>query len=116
MQQLSLLPSPPALTALKTKKSKEQVIREQLLTNGRWAVRGLLAIYRYQTVAEQRKGSTLVKNKVGFSAFDAQTMTALAEQVIRGQQLTSSQYKMLHPRIARYSKQLLEIATQNGTA
>jgi hypothetical protein len=115
MYQQSLLPST-SLADLPTKKSKLEVLREQLLTNDRWAVRGLIAIYGYQTAQEQARGETSVKNRVGFSAYDAQTMTALAQQVIGGRQLTTVQLRLLRPRIARYAKQLLDIAVQNRKA
>lgn len=80
--------------------------------------RALVALYERQTEDEQASHTTTDANGVGFSAFDAEIMTSLAEFYADRGYLTEKQVAMMRkpvgktkkPRIARYARQLANIA------
>ena len=102
-------------------------IREKILTSDVMLERSLLKIYEQQTTSEQNIGATVEHNKVGFTAFDAEFMTSLADQIRRnnrlaeGHRLTISQRAVARNRMLKYAKQLSRYAKQpecedcNGT-
>ena len=68
---------------LTTKKAKIARIREQLETNDRWLIRGLVAVYNHQTASEQQAGDTAIHNGVGFTGTDGGFLSSIAERVIK---------------------------------
>lgn len=96
--------------------TKDRVIA--LLTVNDLAVeRALVALHDKQTASEKDAQVTTVRNGVGFSAFDAEIFSSLAEWVRRGRNLTTKQLALCRKtnkagkmRIAKYAEQLLGIA------
>lgn len=94
------------------------LIQEKLETSRVMVERSLLKLYERQTTDEQAMGQTVVHNKRGFTAFDAEILTSFAEQIRRnrygkpeGQRLTDRQLEVARKRVKHYWKQLLEEAT-----
>ena len=85
--------------------------KNKLATNPTWATRGLLAIYKYQTNAEQAQGTVSELNGVGFSGIDGEFLSSLAKQLLQRGSLSNKQMAFLHKKMPRYAKQLYK-ATQ----
>lgn len=96
----------------KTKKERVEKIRELLKTNDKAVMRGIVAIYKRQTLDEQMAEHTTQHNGVGFGAFDAQFMSSLAKQIMSGRTLTQTQMAVGRNKIVRYAKQLASIAEE----
>lgn len=95
---------------LTTKKEKIAFIRDKLLLDQKWAVRGMLKIYDYQTASEQNIGATTDHNNVGFSGVDSEILSSFAEQVKKGRSLSEKQMTYVHKYMPKYAKQLQRIA------
>ncbi len=95
---------------LKTKKARIAHIKEQLATDPRWAVRGLLRIYEGQTAEEQNSEHTIDANGVGFNGVDAEIMSSFAKQVLKGRTLSPKQMAIVFKKIPKYAKQLEGVA------
>lgn len=89
---------------LKTKKALIAYIKEQLGSNPRWAVKGLVAIYNRES--HSTHGAQV--NGVGFSKYDAEFLCEMAEKVPNG--LSENQLKAVMRIMPRYARQLNEIA------
>lgn len=85
-------------------------IQQLIQTNDRAVERALIQIYHRQTADEQRAATTNRENSVGFSAFDAEFLTKIAQQCIARNGLTPGQVNMIRPKMMKYWRQLLEIA------
>jgi transposase len=96
---------------LKTKKDRVAFVKTKLETDSRWLLRGLVAIYRRQTSAEQQTRSTKNVNSVGFSAFDAEFMSAMAERVLKDLCLSPRQIEAIRKTMKKYAGQLVRIST-----
>jgi hypothetical protein len=94
----------------------KESIHALLNQNDRAVERAIVAIYRLQTPDEKSAETTVYKNDVGFSAFDAKFMTSLAQQILQGRDLSPRQ--MFHGRktIKRYHRQLAELANAREAA
>jgi hypothetical protein len=66
----------------------KQFIKEKLLTDDRWLVRGILAIYNLQTDQEKAAEATLKHNGVGFNGCDAYILSSFAKQLQAGRTLS----------------------------
>jgi hypothetical protein len=88
--------------------------KDKLATNGLWAVRGLLAVYKYQTEAEKAAGTVTDDNGVGFAGTDGEFLTSLAKQYQARGWLSSKQMVFLHKKMPKYAKQLWVAAGQPG--
>lgn len=89
---------------------KKENMQELLDTNDRAVERGLVAIYRLQTDGERASRTTTNSNNVGFSAFDAEFLSEIAEKCIRWRGLTPGQIRAVRPKVRRYWRQLCDIA------
>lgn len=88
-------------------------ILDRMLSDDRWLVHGLLALYRLQTDDERKSRETTEHNGVGFGALDAGILTGISEFYFRAGFLTSKQLGVLRTRLPKYSTQLAKLA--NGT-
>jgi hypothetical protein len=109
-----------------TKKAKIEHFKAKLATDPKWAVQGLLRIFRNQTADEQAMASTVEDNGVGFTGCDAHILTSFANQVKRKQAecaakgwqikwewaLSRKQMALLHKRMPKYAAQLLSCSDQ----
>lgn len=93
-----------------TKTQRVSRIRELLDANDHAVLRGIVAIYRFQTETEQAYDQTKMTNGVGFSAFDAPFMSSLAKAILAGTALSPRQLAIGRNKIKRYANQLAAIA------
>ena len=100
-----------------TNKDAILMIRENMLESDKWLIRGLLAIFRYQTNHEQASEVTEDHNSVGFSGVDGQILSSFAKQVLRWEKgerkyptpLSSRQLEILRKKMGKYAGQLVRI-------
>ena len=94
-----------------TEKSRIAFLKEMLASELRWAIKGLVTIYEYQTADEQSCGDTREHNGVGFTGTDGEILSSFAEQVnskrFRG---SEKQLDILFKKMPKYAKQLDGIA------
>lgn len=88
----------------------KDAIQSLLECNDRAVCKALVAIYERQTEHEKCIGQTKEHNGVGFSAFDAEFLSSLAEQVKTRGTLSPRQLELARKKIKSYWRQLLEIA------
>lgn len=100
-------------------------IRDKLVNNERWMLRGMYAIWKYQTADEQRSECTHDSNGVGFSGIDGEIMTSFSNQMLKKGYLnkqnhpdlgirmffSEKQEKYVRKYMPRYARQLCKIAT-----
>lgn len=104
----------------KLKKAKEEEshiltkekIQTMLLTNDKWLLAGLLAIYNKQTLDEKDKQETKETNGIGFNGMDSKILSSLAEGYIKYKKLTEKQKNVVRKLLPKYSGQLLKIANK----
>ena len=110
---------------LTTDKARVEFVRDKLVTNDRWILRGMHAIFQLQTEAEKETESTHELNGVGFSGVDGEILTSFSNQMIkRGftQNInkpgitirtffSEKQEKYVRKYMPKYAKQLVKIAT-----
>jgi len=112
-------------TELKTKKARLEFIRQKVVSDDRWMIKGLLTIYEYQTIDEQQSEMVKVHNGVGFSRIDAEILTSFAKRAIQRGALEAiktanglkassffspTQEDLCRRKMARYAGQLARIA------
>jgi len=110
---------------LTSDKARIAYIRTKLVNNERWMLRGMYAIYKYQTAEEQTCEMTRDSNGVGFSGIDGEIMTSFSNQMIKRGFLqkmnhpelgirmffSEKQEKYVRKYMPRYARQLCKIAT-----
>lgn len=89
---------------------KAEEIKQMLLTDDRVLYGALKKLYQYQTESEKEHKETTESNGVGFSAYDAEFMTSVAEFLIKNGFLSDKQKMYTRKKIVKYSKQLAKIA------
>ncbi len=94
----------------------KEMIKEKLLSDNRWLVRGILAIYHKQTYEEQTADATLKDNGVGFNGVDAFILSSFAKQLKQGRTLSMKQLLIARRKMPKYAGQLLQIAKEKGNA
>ncbi len=92
------------------KKWNKLTIRAMLETNNVWVVRGLMAIYKYQTESEKAEGVTREDNGVGFNGVDSEILTSFAQQWQARNFLSPKQLEIARKKMLKYSGQLAKIA------
>jgi hypothetical protein len=70
------------LAECKTIKARLAFFKDKLLTDDRWILRALLAVYSRQTAEEQDSQVTKEDNNMGFSGIDAEIMTSFAKRLL----------------------------------
>ena len=85
-------------------------IRNKVASDNRWALRGLLAIYKFQTEAEKSIQDTVENNGVGFNGADSKILSSIAEFYLNNNVITNKQLDIVKKRIPKYANQLARIA------
>ena len=88
-------------------------IREKMMTDDRWLIRGLLAIYNGQTSEEKAIGVTKEDNGIGFNGCDAEILTSIAQAYLMYRRLSPKQIAIVRNKMGKYAGQLLKIAKAN---
>lgn len=91
-------------------KYTKQMIREKLELSNVWVIRGLLAIYKYQTESEKVAGQTREDNEVGFNGVDSIIMSSFAQQWTTRGFLSPKQWTIARKKVMKYAGQLAKIA------
>ena len=94
----------------------KEFIKEKLITDQRWLMRGITAIYEKQTWDEQQSEMTKEDNGVGFNGVDAYILSSFAKQLKQGRTLSSKQLLIARKKMPKYARQLLQIAKEKGNA
>lgn len=118
-----------SLQEIKTKAGRIGYIKQQLINNDRWLIRGLLAIYDRQTREEQSAMVTRDHNGVGFTGIDGEILSSFAQQVIRkggiaiskdlsadcsvNRFFSDKQVPILRRKMVKYARQLAEISQRS---
>lgn len=92
---------------IKNKKQLVDMLKYQLATLDRQALKGLVTIYGFQTCEEQEKGNTLEYNQIGFTGLDGQFLSSLAEQYIAKGSLSPKQILYVKKAMPKYAGQLI---------
>jgi hypothetical protein len=92
-----------------TKKARKEFVRHCLATRKKWATKGLLAIYKYQTSEEQAVVRTLIENGLGFTKADDETLSVFAHRLKVHDTLTPKEWTVVHKKLPKYWRQILEI-------
>lgn len=87
-------------------------IRIKLLNDNRWVVRGLLAIYKFQTESERYAKETLEHNNVGFNGADGNILSSIADFYLNRNFITDKQLCIVKKRMPKYAGQLARIANK----
>lgn len=95
---------------LTTKTARIAFLKQKLSTDARWAVKGMLRIYEYQTADEKAVQETHNLNGVGFSGADANILSSFSEQVLKGRSMSEKQMAIIFKKMTKYAKQLERIA------
>lgn len=82
--------------------------------NDKAVLRALVVLYGRQTSSEQATLTTKENNGRGFNGVDAPFLSSLAQQHLRGRQLTSKQLFAARKCLKKYSGQLLIVAEERA--
>lgn len=92
------------------KKWTKQMARGLLENDPVAVIRGIVAIYNYQTADEQVTEHTQHQNGVGLSGADDEFLTSLAKQILNGRSLSEKQFSAGKKAMMKYAGQLARIA------
>ena len=103
-------------------------IREKLVSDDRWLVRGILAIYARQTSDERSNQTTVYQNGIGFNGRDAAILSSFAKQILAWEATpvedrrysfplsthVKGQLPLARRMMLKYAGQLARIAAENN--
>lgn len=92
------------------KKWTKEMAKELLQNDPKAVIRGIVAIYRYQTADEQMSKATFHHNGVGFNGTDDRFLSSLAQQLLDGRTLSEKQFLAGKKAMQKYAGQLARIA------
>jgi hypothetical protein len=95
-----------------TKNDLLQALRQKLASDGRWAQRALLAIFKNQTADEQDGAQVKYHNNMGFRVMDAEILTSFAESLAHYGRLTEKQMRIVHKLMPIYARQLIRFCDE----
>ena len=97
-----------------SKDSLIKALKEQLATNEKRAIEGLLRIYSFQTSEEKCEGYTKEFNGMGFSSIDSDILSSFAEQYTTKGWLSSKQMNVVKKHMPKYASQLINLLIASG--
>jgi hypothetical protein len=87
-----------------------EIIKEHLIQNQAWLERAIVALYKQQTLDEQKNESVLTTNHRGFSKPDAKLLSYYAKWILSGKHLNGKHLNSARNKTLKYAKQLTKIA------
>jgi len=90
----------------------KQEVEENINTNPNAVKRALVVLYLEQTAEEQVSYSANTTNKKGFNGVDASFGTSLAEQCMKGRELSEKQLAAARKMLKKYVTQLTKLYNQ----
>ena len=91
----------------------EQYLKQLVKSNDVALYKAIVLIYQNQTGEEKSKGQSFEDNYVGFTKWDAEEMTAIAQKIVRKQKLTDGEVAKSRNKMQKYWKQLMAISKAN---
>ncbi len=91
-----------------------RIIQESLRTNPKAVEKAVISIFSLQTASEKKNEIAVEENGVGFNRFDAEVLSNFAKILLNGRSLSTKQFILAKTKIAKYSKQLLNLALENN--
>jgi hypothetical protein len=95
---------------------REREFVERLLQEDESVSWSLLSLYDSQEYDEQARHITIHRNGIGFNAADARIFSPMAQQILRGEELSAEQLSLCRqpiehglPRLGRYRRQLVAL-------
>lgn len=85
-------------------------IKDLLKTKDKFVLRSLIKLYSFQTKEEKHHKESTESNNKGFNKFDAETLTPIAQKVVKGNVITEDQVTYVRNKIMKYAKQLTKVA------
>jgi hypothetical protein len=95
-----------------TKKEEKEFVKEKLATDQRWALKALIEIFNFQTLAEQKSKNTIDYNGVGFTGTDGRILSSLAQQFKKKRRLSEKQMDILYQKMPKYWGQIIKISNK----
>lgn len=86
-----------------------QRIKEMMLKHDKALYTGLVKIYSQQNNEEQAFNATLCENGQGFNSCDANILSSMAKQIIKGYKLSPKQLDIARTKMPKYANQLLRM-------
>lgn len=83
--------------------------KRMIAESPRFAIRALVVLYKYQTEDEREAMASIHRNGFGFSKYDAEFLTSLAQQVEAGRTLSAKQMACMQRTLPKYAAQLVRI-------
>lgn len=96
----------------KTQNEWKVYLKHLVRTNDKALVRAILLVYANQTWAEQEAGESMEHNGVGFTQYDATSMSRIAEKLKAQQPLTDRELEHARWTMPKYWKQLMVVSKQ----
>ena len=90
----------------------KEIIKHQIETNQKWLERAIVAIYKKQTISEQKIEHSIEYNNKGFSGPDSKRLSYYAKWILSGKHLTGEHLITAKAKMLKYSKQLEKIANR----
>ena len=90
----------------------KEIIKQQIQNNQKWLERAIVAIYKKQTLNEQKIEHSIEYNKVGFSGPDSKRLSYYAKWILSGKHLTGEHLITAKEKMLKYSRQLEKIANR----
>lgn len=94
-------------------KQWEEYLKDLLKSNNKALVKALILIYQNQTIDEQECKESIEENGIGFNKIDAESLTAYAQKVLKGEKLHQRQLVYLKRTLPKYWRQLMVISKKN---
>lgn len=91
-------------------KQWEAYLKNLIRTNNTACLKAILLIYDNQTNEEKAAGISVEDNKVGFSKWDAEEMSAMARKLKKGKQLSQGELLRAKLIMPKYWRQLMVIS------
>lgn len=89
-------------------------IKAKILVDDRWLIRGLLAIFQFQTESEKSIEATTDHNDVGFNGVDGRILTSFAKFYQKRGFLSPKQLHLTRKKMLKYCGQLQKIAERKA--
>ena len=102
--------------SLRTQREWKDYLQRLVRTNDKALMRAVVVIYDSQTEEEQRLGTSIEHNGVGFTRWDVEEMSDIAIKIKCGSKLSDNE--IVHARIVmpKYWRQLMVISKRNVSA
>lgn len=96
-----------------TTKQFKTVVQAMMIVDDAFLDRVIVQIYKLQTNEEKDKSKSIEDNNVGFTKYDANVMSNIAEKIINGQELTKGERAKARNKAQKYWGQILMICREN---